>query len=279
MHCVFARVSDSSNYSEAGGFEAATDNTYIWQQIRWNGNANSLRIGYGDSSNIDPYITCTTSGTIDLYKPLNAKAITSTEKISAETMSTSSAYASGFVHTRTSGISSDEGNTVKLIASRANQWENMGNYSNNVVAIELSTENTVYARMNVSTSWGNACGVITLDGSKGISAPLELGKTEMWFNGNSLTNSSSEKYKTDISPYTDNALSLVNSSVIYSYKYKSDGENALTKYGLVIERECPQEVVDNSGDSIPLYSMCSILWKSVQELSAKVKTLENSKLS
>ena len=276
---TLARVSDSSNYSEAGGFEAATDNTYIWQQIRWNGNANSLRIGYGDSSNIDPYITCTTSGTIDLYKPLNAKAITSTEKISAETMSTSSAYASGFVHTRTSGISSDEGNTVKLIAGRANQWENMGNYSNNVVAIELSTENTVYARMNVSTSWGNACGVITLDGSKGISAPLELGKTEMWFNGNSLTNSSSEKYKTDISPYTDNALSLVNSSVIYSYKYKSDGENALTKYGLVIERECPQEVVDNSGDAISLYSMCSILWKSVQELSAKVKTLENSKLS
>lgn len=202
----------------------------------------------------------------------------SATSVSAETMSTSSSYASGFVHTRTSGISSDEGNTVKLIAGRANQWENMGNYSKNVVAIELSTENTVYARMNVSTSWGSACGVITLDGSNGISAPLELGKTEMWFNGNSLTNSSSEKYKTDILPYTDNALSLVNSSVIYSYKYKSDGENALTKYGLVIERECPQEVVDNSGDAISLYSMCSILWKSVQELSAKVNTLENSKL-
>ena len=277
---TLARVSDSSNYSEAGGFEAATDNTYIWQQIRWNGNANSLRIGYGDSSNIDPYITCTSSGNIELYKPLNAKAITSTGKISAETMSTSSAYASGFVHTRTSGISSDEGNTVKLIAGRANQWENMGNYSNNVVAIELSTENTVYARMNVSTSWGTACGVITLDGSKGISAPLELGKSQIWFDGKPLAfeNTSSEKYKTDILPYTDNALSLVNSSVIYSYKYKRDGENALTKYGLVIERECPQEVVDNSGDSISLYSMCSILWKSVQELSAKVKTLENSKL-
>ena len=165
---------------------------------------------------------------------------------------------------------------MKLIGGRETQW---AGFNKNVVAIELSSGDTVYARMNVSESWGNACGVITLDGSKGISAPLELGKTEMWFNGNSLTNSSSEKYKTDISPYTDNALSLVNSSVIYSYKYKSDGENALTKYGLVIERECPQEVVDNSGDAISLYSMCSILWKSVQELSAKVKTLENSKLS
>ena len=271
------RTSASSNYSEVGGVEAAVEingpNEQTYQEIRWCGNANSLRIGRGNAGNIDPYLIFQTLGTVDLYKPLNAKAITSTEKISAATMSTSSAYASGFVHTRTSGISSDEGNTVKLIASRANQWENMGNYSKNVVAIELSTENTVYARMNVSTSWGSACGVITLDGSNGISAPLELGKTGMWFNGNSLTNSSSEKYKTDILPYTDNALSLVNSSVIYSYKYKSDGENALTKYGLVIERECPQEVVDNSGDAISLYSMCSILWKSVQELNAKVEAL------
>lgn len=272
-----ARTSASSNYSEVGGVEAAVEingpNEQTYQEIRWCGNANSLRIGRGNAGNIDPYLIFQTLGTVDLYKPLNAKAITSTEKISAATMSTSSAYASGFVHTRTSGISSDEGNTAKLIVGRANQWENMGDYSKNVVAIELSTENTVYARMNVSTSWGSACGVITLDGSKGISAPLELGKTGMWFNGNSLTNSSSEKYKTDILPYTGSALSLVKSSVIYSYKYKSDGENALTKYGLVIERECPQEVVDNSGDAISIYSMCSILWKSVQELNAKVEAL------
>ena len=272
-----ARTSASSNYSEVGGVEAAVEingpNEQTYQEIRWCGNANSLRIGRGNAGNIDPYLIFQTLGTVDLYKPLNAKAITSTEKISAATMSTSSAYASGFVHTRTSGISSDEGNTAKLIVGRANQWENMGDYSKNVVAIELSTENTVYARMNVSTSWGSACGVITLDGSKGISAPLELGKTGMWFNGNSLTNSSSEKYKTDILPYTGSALSLVKSSVIYSYKYKSDGENALTKYGLIIERECPQEVVDNSGDAISLYSMCSILWKSVQELNAKVEAL------
>lgn len=271
------RTSASSNYSEVGGVEAAVEingpNEQTYQEIRWCGNANSLRIGRGNAGNIDPYLIFQTLGTVDLYKPLNAKAITSTEKISAATMSTSSAYASGFVHTRTSGISSDEGNTAKLIVGRANQWENMGDYSKNVVAIELSTENTVYARMNVSTSWGSACGVITLDGSKGISAPLELGKTGMWFNGNSLTNSSSEKYKTDILPYTGSALSLVKSSVIYSYKYKSDGENALTKYGLVIERECPQEVVDNSGDAISIYSMCSILWKSVQELNAKVEAL------
>lgn len=150
------RTSASSNYSEVGGVEAAVEingpNEQTYQEIRWCGNANSLRIGRGNAGNIDPYLIFQTLGTVDLYKPLNAKAITSTEKISAATMSTSSAYASGFVHTRTSGISSDEGNTAKLIVGRANQWENMGDYSKNVVAIELSTENTVYARMNVSTS-------------------------------------------------------------------------------------------------------------------------------
>ena len=92
-----------------------------------------------------------------------------------------------------------------------------------------------------------------------------------------IVSSSSEKYKTDILPYTDSALSLVNSSVIYSYKYKDEGENAITKYGLVIERECPKEVVANSGDAISIYSMCSILWKSVQELSQKVAELEKNK--
>ena len=96
----------------------------------------------------------------------------------------------------------------------------------------------------------------------------------MWFNGNAITASSSEKYKTDIQLYTDKALSLIESSTIYSYKYKDDGDTALTKYGLIIERECPKEIIDNSGDAISLYSMCSILWKSVQELAEKISLLE-----
>ena len=116
-------------------------------------------------------------------------------------------------------------------------------------------------------------GVLSLWNGSSRSASLELGSSQIWFNRNELTASSSEKYKTDIQPYTDSALSLIDSSTVYSYKYKSDGENALTKYGLVIERECPEEVIDNSGDAICLYSMCSILWKSVQELNTKIEAL------
>ena len=263
-----ARTSASSNYSEVGGVEAAVEingpNEQTYQEIRWCGNANSLRIGRGNAGNIDPYLIFQTLGTVDLYKPLNAKAITSTEKISA-----SNFVSSGTSQAALSHVYETDNNTVSLLGGTAN-CGGFGSYKS--VAISTNSADG-QARLDVSPSWGTAMGVLSLWNGSSRSAPLELGKTEMWFNGNSLTSSSSEKYKKDLLPYTGSALSLVKSSVIYSYKYKSDGENALTKYGLVIERECPQEVVDNSGDAISLYSMCSILWKSVQELNAKVEAL------
>jgi hypothetical protein len=88
------------------------------------------------------------------------------------------------------------------------------------------------------------------------------------------TAGSSEKYKKNIIKYDKNALDLINDSVIYSYQYKKDGDDALTKYGLVIERECPTEIVDDTGESIYLYSMTSLAWKAIQELSDKVTELE-----
>lgn len=260
---TLARVSDSSEYSEAGGFEAATDNTYTWQQIRWNGKANSLRIGYGDSSNIEPYITCTTPGTIELYKPLYALDIMSTGQISASSFVSSGASQNALSHTYET-----DNNTLRLLGGVVN-YAGVGYKS---VAISTNSGDGL-ARLDVSTSWGSAMGVLSLWNGSSRSASLELGSSQIWFNRNELTASSSEKYKTDIQPYTDSALSLIDSSTVYSYKYKSDGENALTKYGLVIERECPEEVIDNSGDAICLYSMCSILWKSVQELNAKIEAL------
>lgn len=265
---TLARVSDSSEYSEAGGFEAATDNTYTWQQIRWNGKANSLRIGYGDSSNIEPYITCTTPGTIELYKPLYALDIMSTGQISAGQISASNFVSSGASQNALSHTYETDNNTLRLLGGVVN-YAGVGYKS---VAISTNSGDGL-ARLDVSTSWGSAMGVLSLWNGSSRSASLELGSSQIWFNRNELTASSSEKYKTDIQPYTDSALSLIDSSTVYSYKYKSDGENALTKYGLVIERECPEEVIDNSGDAICLYSMCSILWKSVQELNAKIEAL------
>lgn len=268
-----ARTSASSNYSEVGGVEAAVEingpNEQTYQEIRWCGNANSLRIGRGNAGNIDPYLIFQTLGTVDLYKPLNARAITSTGDItSAGSISASNFVSSGTSQNALSHTYETDNNTLRLLGGVVN-YAGVGYKS---VAISTNSEDGL-ARLDVSTSWGSAMGVLSLWNGSSRSASLELGSSQIWFNRNELTASSSEKYKTDIQPYTDSALSLIDSSTVYSYKYKSDGENALTKYGLVIERECPEEVIDNSGDAICLYSMCSILWKSVQELNAKIEAL------
>lgn len=144
-------------------------------------------------------------------------------------------------------------------------------------AIEASdTGGTIRGRLDVFESWGSAIVVVRGNANGSTSAALELGSSQMWWNGNLVTTDSSEKFKTNIVSYEGSAVDLINSSKLYSYRYI--GENGMpigkTKYGLVIERECPKEVIDNSGDSIALYSMTSLAWKAIQELSNKISILE-----
>ena len=138
------------------------------------------------------------------------------------------------------------------------------------------TDGTIRGRLDVFESWGSAIVVLRANANGSTSAALELGSSQMWWNGNLVTTDSSEKFKTNIVDYDDSAVDIINASKLYSYRYI--GENGMpigkTKYGLVIERECPKEVIDNSGDSIALYSMTSLAWKAIQELSEKLSRLE-----
>lgn len=89
---------------------------------------------------------------------------------------------------------------------------------------------------------------------------------------------SDQALKTDIVPDTESALDRVKGSTVYTYKYISDveqfGENASTYTGLIAQ-EAPNGALDDSGISINLYGMSSVLWKAVQELDAKVEYLKN----
>lgn len=77
---------------------------------------------------------------------------------------------------------------------------------------------------------------------------------------------SSEKYKEDISKWDITALDRINESVIYQYLMKNaEDPNQAYKYGLIIERETPTEIV--SGDAISQYGMSSLMFKGIQELS------------
>lgn len=262
-----AGIVSSYGSVDSGGLQPLairiTDTNIPVAQVLWF--TDFLQIGMGAPTNNDAYMQFDSDG-IDCLKNVNFW-----KNITANGVTTTSDNFAGLVHTRT-----DYG-TIKAGVGI------VGGLTS--AALELSESGSITARIDVTNDTGYAAAKMFLTGKKGRSSPLALGmksssgdySSSLWFNGNLITASSSEKYKSDIQPYTDSALDLVNSSVIYSYKYKHDGDNALTKYGLVIERECPTEIVDNSGDAISLYSMCSILWKAVQELSKKLSEQEVNK--
>lgn len=198
------------------------------------------------------------------YTTFSPTSISTGNITSTGTVETTSSNFAGFVHNRTGY------GTIKAGAGTA------GGISSAV--LELSESGSVTARIDVTNDGGYAAAKMYLTGKKGQSSPLALGmgdySNSIWFNGNLITSNSAEALKHDINIYNNSAIDLINSSVVYSYKYNHDGDNAPTKYGLVIERECPKEVVDNSGDTICLYSMTSLAWKAIQEISQKIEALE-----
>ena len=86
--------------------------------------------------------------------------------------------------------------------------------------------------------------------------------------------SSNPKFKSNICEFT-NGLDVVNGTKVYKYSLKNKIEN--DKYsnhvGMMLD-DVSQEIVGDS-EGIDLYSVVSVLWKSVQQLSAKVNTLES----
>lgn len=93
-----------------------------------------------------------------------------------------------------------------------------------------------------------------------------------------FTVASSRDYKKNIEEYTGDALELVNGTRVTQYNLNDEDENVDYKRVGLIVQESPLEIINfDGGDSIDLYEMASILWKSVQELDAKNKVLEKEK--
>jgi Chaperone of endosialidase len=92
-----------------------------------------------------------------------------------------------------------------------------------------------------------------------------------------FTVSSMAETKTNIEPL-DSALDKVNGSKVYKYtlkQYVDDNGNPRpysNKIGLIYE-EVPTDL-HGADDGIDLYSVCGLLWKAVQELSAQVNSFQ-----
>lgn len=90
-----------------------------------------------------------------------------------------------------------------------------------------------------------------------------------------VTGSRSE-WKEEICSYEDGALEKVENSKVYRYKLKNRRRENEEHIGFVIGSEYPlsDDLLDYEKDNIDMYSALGVAYKAIQELSAKVKTLE-----
>ena len=93
----------------------------------------------------------------------------------------------------------------------------------------------------------------------------------IYLNAYGFRSRSSIKYKNVIGEFEVNALDKIMGAKVYNYTLKGDQTNN-KKIGLIIEKGAPKEVVD--GDTVDNYSMISMLWKGIQELTEEVNTLK-----
>lgn len=93
----------------------------------------------------------------------------------------------------------------------------------------------------------------------------------IYLNAYGFRSRSSIKYKNVIGEFESNALDRIMGAKVYNYTLKGDQTNT-KRIGLIIEKGAPKEVVD--GDTVDNYSMISMLWKGVQELTEEVNALK-----
>ena len=132
-----------------------------------------------------------------------------------------------------------------------------------------------------SPSPGNAIYINTDNNNQPIITVLDSSMNQSSIEGNEitspkLTQTSLESIKKNISKFTKNATDIINNSDIYEYNLKSDANTDKKLIGFVIGNnyKTPDEVIDKNGQAVSLYSAIGILWKAVQELSARVEQLE-----
>lgn len=90
-----------------------------------------------------------------------------------------------------------------------------------------------------------------------------------------LTQTSTEKAKKDIRVTNpDEALQIIKNSRVFNYTLKGF-EDLGEQTGLIIERDCPEEIVTPDGTAINLYSYVSIVCNALKALSKQVDFCAN----
>lgn len=132
--------------------------------------------------------------------------------------------------------------------------ETISEYGGTIMIFKSLSEYSTLGTYGIETSG-------TIDAGSTISAP-------------GFNNTSKAELKENIEKLKINAVELINNADVYSFSYKNN-PNSQT-IGLVIGEgyNTPKEVISNN-EAINMYSMNSLSWKAIQELSRKVTDLQN----
>lgn len=99
-----------------------------------------------------------------------------------------------------------------------------------------------------------------------------------------LTQTSKESKKKNIEICNENVIEIIKNSEIYTYNFKFEKDEDRKHIGFIIGDEdgiykTPELIISSSGEGIDSYTMCSILWKAVQELIVEVEKLKGGQIS
>lgn len=91
-----------------------------------------------------------------------------------------------------------------------------------------------------------------------------------------LVQTSQKEKKKYIKKVDKKALDVINGADIYQYQLRGEKPTGHRHYGLVIGENynCPSEVKAENGKGIEIYSMLTLAWKAIQELSEQSKEQE-----
>ena len=97
-----------------------------------------------------------------------------------------------------------------------------------------------------------------------------------YMKSNEFRNSSLKKLKKNIEKLDIKATDLIKNTDICTYNFKTENDNNKKHIGLIIGEgyNCPIEIMSEDEQSIEQYSMTSVAWKAIQELTKEIDDLK-----
>ena len=135
---------------------------------------------------------------------------------------------------------------------------------NNSVQSSLSVQQNGKAYFNLQ---GESNGVISYIRMHGDTGTIEAEN----YHYHSL-----EKMKKNIKLFDEDSIDIIKNSNIYTYNFKNEKDDTKKHIGFVIGKnfKTPNAVINEQETGVDVYSMCSILWKALQEQQEHIEKLK-----